>query len=89
MHFPIILDRPVTQPVAEVADNASQFRDASKRQPSTYVYRGELLEGLANDKRYRPQSNLQVAPQNRRAIDTYQNVANMRAVVGRVLDGFV
>ena len=82
-------DRPVTRPVSSVTDYAGEFRDASKQPSPSYVYRGELLEGVGNDRRYRPQPNLQVDPQNRRAIDTYQQVASDPPLLGRVLDGFI
>jgi hypothetical protein len=75
--------------VAVVADSAGEFRDASKQPPYAYVYRGELLETVANDKRYRPQLNLQVDPQNRRAIESYQRVASEPPLVGQILDGFI
>ncbi len=89
MQLPIYPDRPETRPVSPVADSASEFSDASKQSPSTYVYRGELLEAVANDRRYRPQLNLQIDPDNRRAIDTYQRVASDPPLMGRLLDGFI
>lgn len=82
-------DRPETRPVASVSDSASEFRDASKQPPSTYVYRGEVLEAVGNDRRYRPQLNLQIDPDNRRAIDTYQRVASDPPLMGRLVDGFI
>lgn len=87
--LPIYPDRPETRPVASISDSASEFRDASKQPPSTYVYRGELLEAVANDRRYRPQLNLQIDPDNRRAIDTYQRVASDPPLMGRLVDGFI
>ncbi len=89
IQLPINPDRPVTQPVTSVAENASEFRDASKQPPPTYVYRGELLESVANDRRYRPHLNLQIDPDKRRAIDTYQRVASEPPLMGRLLDGFI
>jgi len=85
--LPLYQDRPATRSVAVVADGAGEFRDASKQPP--YVYRGELLEGVSNDKRYRPQINQQIDPQNRRAIDSYQRVASEPPLVGQILDGFI
>jgi hypothetical protein len=82
-------DRPATRSVAVVADSAGEFPDASKQPPYAYVYRGELLEAVANDKRYRPQFNQQIDPQNRRAIDSYQRVAAEPPLVGQILDGFI
>jgi len=87
MHFPISLDRPVTRPVTPVADSTAGSRDA--RQPSAgSVYRGELLETVT-DRTYRPAYNLQISPENRRAINSYQKIANEAPVVGRILDGFI
>ncbi len=88
MQFPISLDRPVTRPVNPIADNAAGFRDARHQQPSNYVYRGELLE-TASDKSYRPEYNLQISPENRRAISSYQKIASEAPVVGRILDGYI
>jgi hypothetical protein len=75
--------------VAVVADTASEFRDASKQAPSTYVYRGELLEAVAYHQHYRPRYNQQIDPQNQRAIDSYKSVASMPTLVGQILDGFI
>lgn len=82
-------DRPATRSVAVVADGTGEFRDASKQPPYAYVYRGELLEAVTSDKRYRPQINQQIDPQNRRAIDSYQRVASEPPLVGQILDGFI
>ena len=87
--LPVYQDRPPTRPVAVVADSAADSHDASKQSAYAYVYRGELLEAVANDKRYRPQLNLQIDPQNRRAIDSYQRVASEPPLVGQILDGFI
>jgi len=88
MNFPISLDPPVTRPVAPVADNAAGYRDSRQQQSSAYVYRGELLETVA-DRAYRPGYNLQISPENRRAITSYQKVLNEAPLVGRMLDGFI
>lgn len=87
MHFPISVDRPATRPVAPVTDTADN-RDTRHRQPSGYVYRGELLE-TASDNSYRPGYNLQISPENRRAITSYQKIAGEAPVVGRILDGYI
>ena len=87
--LPLYQDRPATRSVAVVADGAGEFRDASKQPPYAYVYRGELLEGVTSDKRYRPQINQQIDPQNRHAIDSYQRVASEPPLVGQILDGFI
>ena len=80
MHFPISLDRPLTRPVAPIAETPAGNRDARRQQPSNHVYRGELLERLG-DKSYRPQLNLQISPENRRAINSYQKIAGEGPVV--------
>ena len=87
--LPVYQDRPATRSVAVVADSAGEFRDASKQSPYAFIYRGELLEAVASDKRYRPQLNLQIDPQNRRAIESYQRVASEPPLVGQILDGFI
>ena len=75
MHLPTSLDQPATRPVAPVADNAAGFRDARRQQPSSHIYHGELLDTVS-DRSYRPQLNLQVSPENRRAITAYQKIAD-------------
>ena len=87
--LPLYQDKPATRPVAVVADSAADFRDASKQPPHAYVYRGELLEGVASDKRYRPGFNQQIDPQNRHAIESYQRVASEPPLIGQILDGFI
>ena len=87
--LPVYQDRPVNRPVAVVADTASEFRDASKQAPSTYVYRGELFEAVAYQQHYRPRYNQQIDPRYRRAIDSYQSVASTPPLVGQILDGFI
>jgi hypothetical protein len=87
--LPIVSGRPLTQPVTSVTGIDSEFRDASKRQPSTHVYRGELLSAVANDKRYRPQLNQQIDPANRHAIESYQQVVSEPSLQGQILDGFI
>ena len=87
MQFPISLDRSVTPPVTPIADSTGGSRD-TRQQPSGYVYRGELLETVS-DKAYRPAFNLQISPENRRAINSYQEVANQAPAVGRILDGYI
>lgn len=87
--LPVYPDRPVTRPVAVVADSAGEFRDASKQAPSSYVYRGELLEAVAYNRHYRPRFNQQVDPENQRAIDSYRRVAAEPPLVGQILDGFI
>lgn len=87
--LPINPDRRVNLPIDPVADGSGRFRDANQQQPSTHVYRGEVVEAIANDKRYRPQLNLQVRPENQHAIDTYRKVQSEPPLVGQLLDGFI
>jgi hypothetical protein len=88
MHLPSVLERPITRPVTSVTDSAAGFRDASRQQPSNHVYRGELLDTVT-DRSYRPEHNLQISPQNRRAISTYRNTANPQPVIGKILNGYI
>lgn len=85
----IYTDLPATRPVAPVAEQSGPFQRDARQQPSTYVYRGELLEGAAAERYYRPTNNLQIYPQNQRAIQTYLSVSTSPAVRGRILDGFI
>ncbi len=88
MQFPISLDRPLTHPVNPIADNGASLRDSRQQQASSYVYRGEVLETVS-DRSYRPEYNLQISPENRRAISSYQKIASGAPVVGRILDGYI
>lgn len=88
MQFPISLDRSVTRPVNPVADNGAGLRDARQQPPSNFVYHGEVLE-TASDRTYKPEFNLQISPENRRAINSYLQTANEVPVVGRILDGYI
>ena len=87
--LPLTTERAVNMPAAPVGDGASEFRDASKKHPSTYVFRGEVIEPMTNDRRYHPQLNLQTTPQTERAIKTYQSVLREPPLVGQLLDGFI
>lgn len=88
MHFPTSLERTATLPVNPVEDSGDGFRDARQQQRPGYVYRGELLDTVS-DRSYRPGHNLQISPENRRAIDTYQQIADESPMVGRILDGYI
>jgi hypothetical protein len=63
------------------------------RQESTeYVFRGEVLESIENDKRYQPQFNQQIDPQNRGAIYNYQATSVSRTeseALGQLIDRFI
>ena len=88
MQLPTSLEHGVTRPVTAIADNPAAFRDPRQQQPSSFVYRGELLE-TAGEREYRPQPNIQISPENRRAIDSYRNVAEEPQQLGRILDGYI
>jgi hypothetical protein len=88
MHFPTSLERTATLPVNPVEDSGDGFRDARQQQRPSYVYCGELLDTVS-DRSYRPGHNLQISPENRRAIDTYQQIADESPMVGRILDGYI
>lgn len=87
IHYPTSLDRSATRPVTPVGDDAASLSVARQR-PSGHIYRGELLETVA-DKTYKPQYNLQISPENRRAINTYHKIVNQAPLVGRFLDGYI
>lgn len=88
MQLPISLERPATRPVAPVTDNADGLRNDREQQASRYVYRGELLQG-ASERAYRPQANLQISPENRRAISAYHKIADEPPAIGKILDGYI
>ncbi len=88
MYLPVSPDRPPIQPVAPIAKSATAHRDADYPSPSSFVFRGELLE-TDNDRSYDPRHNLQVSPQNRRAIDAYHQVADEAPRPGRILNGYI
>ena len=89
VHLPVYQDRPVPRPVEAIAGGDGELRDTSQQTSSTYVYRGELLEAVANHPHYRPRSNQQVDPQYRHAIDSYQRVASTPTRLGQILDGTI
>lgn len=67
-------------------------RQRTRPESSDYVFRGEVLESVENDKRYKPGFNQQIDPQNREAISNYQsaNIARINAApLGQIIDRFV
>ncbi|MDJ0779255.1 MAG: hypothetical protein QNJ85_15415 [Gammaproteobacteria bacterium] len=86
VNLPLVPERPTTRRVDVVAEG--RLRDAGQ-QRQQYVYRGELLDGAPPQRRYRPQTNLQVDPQNQRAINAYLDVAREPPLVGQLLDGMI
>ena len=87
--FPIFADKPATRPAVSISDAATEFGDPNKQNPSTYVYRGEILKAVAHDRRYRPQFNLQINPENSQAIESYRKVSIEQESIGQILDGFI
>lgn len=89
MHFPVLVDRPAARPVVPIAEESGQLRDQRHRQADAHVYRGELLDEVFGDRRYRPEPNLDVDPRRRRAIETYHLVAYDPTRRGQILDGYI
>ena len=87
MHLPITLDTTPARPVEPVAHTPATG-DGRRRAPSEFVFRGELLDEVA-DRGYRPAPNLEISASNRRAIATYRMVESDPAPVGRLLDGYI
>ena len=84
VNLPVVPERSTTRRVDAVAEG--RLHDATRqRQPC--VYRGELLDGMPPERRYRPQPNLQIDPQNRRAINAYLSVLDEPPLIGQLVDG--
>lgn len=74
------------------AENDFSDRRRARSESSDYVFRGEVIESVEDDKRYNPSFNQQIDPQNREAISNYQStsVARIEAEpLGRVIDRFI
>ena len=75
------------------ANNSSQQAQARGNRPDAdLVFRGELLNAGDQQRRYRPQFNQQIPPQNRLAIESY--LSSHAASIdydprGQLLDRFV
>jgi len=77
---------------ASTQENRQQIQSFPDRPTTEYVARGELLDSLGGDKRYKPQFNQQIAPQNRTAIEQYTASASALSSNnprGRILDRYV
>ena len=64
----------------------------TRQDSSEYVFRGEILESVENNKPYKPEYNQQIDPQNRQAISNYQVTSVSRAEtesLGQLIDRFV
>ncbi len=69
-----------------------ELQERANTATSEFVFSGELLDSMGEDKRYRPQYNQQVAPQNRQAIELYLSsdpTLGNSDPRGRLLDQFV
>ncbi|MFT5657410.1 MAG: hypothetical protein ACI9KN_000683 [Gammaproteobacteria bacterium] len=76
----------------ESSDNDLVDRRQTRQESTEYVFRGEVLQSIDSDKRYKPSFNQQVNPQNRAAISNYQSAsaAEINAQpLGRVIDIFI
>jgi hypothetical protein len=75
-------------------DSRNDFSDNQRARPEStdYVFRGEILEPVESDKRYNPQLNQQIDPQNRQAISNYQITSVSRTEtesLGQLIDRFI
>ncbi|MDH5352858.1 MAG: hypothetical protein OEY09_00335 [Gammaproteobacteria bacterium] len=78
------------RPPAEDSRREVQARSGSAA--SDYVFRGELLDAVENEKRHQPQYNQHIAPRNRQAIESYstgESLSPDRDPRGRILDQYV
>lgn len=74
------------------AENDSTNHQRTRSESSDYVFRGEVIESVEDDRRYNPSFNQQIDPQNREAISNYQSTSVARIEsepLGRVIDRFV
>ncbi|MCP4431143.1 MAG: hypothetical protein GY806_09215 [Gammaproteobacteria bacterium] len=75
------------------AQASRQNMQSRHERPTTeYVFRGELLDAVDQQRRYRPQPAQQVSPQNRIAIENYlasDGISVNDDPRGRILDQFV
>ncbi len=86
-------------PSRQGQDSGSQLQNTGndERTPSRSVFRGEVLQQPDNqDRRYRPQFNQDIDPQNREAISSYQQIgesalaaAGFDSSSGRIVDFFI
>lgn len=107
MSIPAIIN-PVypIQPMAGQQENAQQFDQRNKdsetarqdlqtrrERPTTeYIYRGELLDAIRQQRHYRPQPNQHISPQSLHAIESYlasESLTDSGERRGRLLDRFV
>ena len=76
------------------ADAKNDFIDSqrTRQDSSEYVFRGEILESVQNNKPYKPEYNQQIDPQNLQAISNYQVTSVSRTEtesLGQLIDKFV
>jgi hypothetical protein len=76
------------------ADVENDFVDSrrTRQESAEYALRGEFLESVKNDKRYKPQFNQEIDPQNREAIAYYQAASVVQTeseAMGKLIDRFI
>lgn len=75
------------------AYNSRQSLQSHRERPATeYLYRGELLDAVEQQRHYKSQPGQQVSPQNRLAIESYlasDGLSVNDEPRGRLLDRFV
>ena len=67
-------------------------RRQNRQKSSEYVFRGEVLQSVENDKHYNPNYNQHIDPQNREAISNYQSTSVVRIEtqsLGLIVDQFI
>lgn len=83
---PPLRDRSIAESQVSV-DQAS-----ARSQAAEYVFQGELLDSVANDKRFGAGYYQQIDPRNRNAIENYQATGEPSAgseSLGRLVDRFI
>ncbi len=73
-------------------DSGRQTQAGNEKPAADFVFRGELLDAVDQQRRFRPQFNQQIPPQNRLAIESY--ISSHSTLIdddprGRLLDRFV
>lgn len=80
-------------------ESQSQLQNTTNENssPPRFVFRGEVLEDINNqERRFRPQPNQDIDPQNREAISSYQQIGEQASSLneaapesGRIVDVFI
>ena len=90
-------DQNLSNRPTQESESQLQRNDGNSTTPPRFVYRGEVLEQINNqDRRYRPQYNQDIDPQNREAINSYQQIGEQALAAsqagsgsGRIVDIFI